>query len=45
MHSESIRGLAFKPGNGELLATASADTTVKLWEVASGPGHNLCGHD
>jgi WD40 repeat protein len=35
MHAESIRGLAFKPGNGELLATASADKTVKLWEVAS----------
>jgi WD40 repeat protein len=35
-HAESIRGLAFKPGNGELLATASADKTVKLWEVASG---------
>jgi WD40 repeat protein len=33
MHAESIRGLAFKPGNGELLATASADKTVKLWEV------------
>jgi WD40 repeat protein len=37
MHSESIRRLAFEPGNGELLATASADTTVKLWKVASGP--------
>lgn len=35
MHSESIRGLAFKPGNGELLATASADRKVKLWEVVS----------
>jgi WD40 repeat protein len=33
MHSESIRGLAFKPGNGELLATASADRKVKLWDV------------
>jgi WD40 repeat protein len=33
MHSESIRGLAFKPGNGDLLATASADRKVKLWDV------------
>ena len=35
MHAESIRALAFKPGNGELLATASADRTVKLWKVTS----------
>jgi WD40 repeat protein len=35
MHAGSVFGLAFKPRNGELLATGSTDKTAKLWEVAS----------
>jgi len=34
-HQRDIQSLAFHPA-GELLASASRDSTVKLWEVASG---------
>ena len=34
-HTRALRDLAFSP-NGGLLASASADGTVKLWDVESG---------
>jgi hypothetical protein len=34
-HSDAVYGLAFHP-DGKLLASASADRTVKVWEVAAG---------
>lgn len=34
-HTESVRSLAFTP-DGRILASGSADKTVKLWDVATG---------
>jgi WD40 repeat protein len=34
-HSEEVFAVAFSP-DGQLLATASSDTTVKLWDVMTG---------
>ena len=34
-HQASLQALAFSP-DGRLLATGSKDTTVKIWEVATG---------
>jgi WD40 repeat protein len=43
-HNDSVGSVAFSP-NGELLATASDDQTVRLWKVGSGQIVNtLSGH-
>jgi hypothetical protein len=44
-HTDAVLGVAFSP-DGKLLATASADRTARLWEVASGKPHGrpLTGH-
>jgi WD40 repeat protein len=34
-HNDAVYGIAFHP-NGKLLASASGDRTVKLWDLASG---------
>jgi WD40 repeat protein len=44
-HTETIFDVHFKPSNPDVLATASFDTTVKIWNIAtmkcieSLPGH------
>ena len=44
-HTDSVYGVAFS-ADGALLATASADRTVRLWNVATGQPHGapLKGH-
>jgi pimeloyl-ACP methyl ester carboxylesterase len=43
-HTEQIFGLAFSP-DGQLLASASADGTVKFWDVASGQELHTLHHE
>src|SRR5262249_36822850 len=35
-HTDRVIGVAFSPGQGQLLATASNDRTVKLWNASTG---------
>eukprot|EP01113_Clastostelium_recurvatum_P036801 TRINITY_DN5305_c0_g1_i1.p1 TRINITY_DN5305_c0_g1~~TRINITY_DN5305_c0_g1_i1.p1 ORF type:complete len:472 (-),score=54.45 TRINITY_DN5305_c0_g1_i1:3-1418(-) len=43
-HSEAVLSVSFSP-NGELLASGSGDTTVRIWDVdTSTPLHTLKGH-
>jgi WD40 repeat protein len=35
-HTEKVNGLAFSPKNEEVLATAGADTTVRVWNISTG---------
>ncbi|KAL1964566.1 hypothetical protein VTN77DRAFT_6863 [Rasamsonia byssochlamydoides] len=34
-HSKSVKSVAFSP-NGQLIASASADTTIRIWDAATG---------
>jgi len=44
-HSRAVASVKFSPGSGELLATAAADQTVRLWNHASGQEvRQLQGH-
>ncbi|MEG4142576.1 nSTAND1 domain-containing NTPase [Microcoleus sp. Pol7_B1] len=43
-HTERVSAISFSP-NGKLLATASSDHTVKLWDTSTGQQiHTLSGH-
>jgi U4/U6 small nuclear ribonucleoprotein PRP4 len=45
-HTKLISHLAFSPGAGEVLASASYDTTVRMWRARDAmPLHTLRGHD
>ena len=43
-HTGAVNSVAFSP-DGALIATASEDTTAKVWDVATGETvHTLRGH-
>ena len=45
-HEKGISGLAFSPTTGSILASSSADATVKLWNAESGNAMGeLSGHE
>jgi WD40 repeat protein len=46
-HEGTVYGVAFRPPNGEILASGGADRTVRLWNVKTGEqiGPPLLGHN
>jgi WD40 repeat protein len=42
-HSAEVRGIAFSP-DGKLIASASADATIKLWKIGGTELVTLKGH-